>query len=666
MTVAENILFVDGELSSQVEELGRYVATLRQQGEEGAALDVDAFVQELGGSAEAVLKASLQGVLARAPEDKLEAVYNQLFAIVGQDKERLGASTGAVVADLVENFESGVGALKVLNNLYNVLVALEVAGEARAVVFGGMVKVAKKAGALGTLVPLVPRLGSMFGEWGVGADTKERVLVELRQAFDDGQLANEAYECEVVFLETLGAQSGRSAEVAASAIVRFANLPAVCDIDALASIPGVQELSKQGALGAAGELLDALLASDYKQWKRAVEEKRPALAQLGVDVDRAGDKVRLLTVASLAAASLGQDVPFAAVAEAIEVDDDEVEMWIIDVIRAGLIQGKMNQVSRTLLPTRSTYRSFGADQWQLLKLRLRQWKQSLETLQPVIANAKIVAQQQAMQMAGQSRVTIKELFRREALLVERRAQTARLRAALELSQRLEQQIGERRLRIRRKQQQVSQRAYLVEQLSTLVDQRAARHGGQRQAMQEAETEARAVALAVGRQAVALRQERIILEDLRAMLAKERAEKMRRLMEVFDVGVMDDGAWCVCGLRADLLSSGAGGEEGAAALGLVCRALDLVARYLAVPLRFPVVPRGSRSALCMVGGSGAVELLPLFAVGRGGRADRFVVARRALATDVDQLLWAHGLDGHRQLLLPGLLQLLMAIESSSFA
>ncbi|KAJ2489729.1 hypothetical protein GGI11_009246 [Coemansia sp. RSA 2049] len=132
------------------------------------------------------------------------------------------------------------------------------------------------------------------------------------------------------------------------------------------------------------------------------------LQRLGVDASKANDKMRLLTVASLAAENLGRDVPFGTVAQAIEVDEDDVEMWIIDVIRSGLIQGKMNQVSRTVLPTRTTYRQFGADQWKALGERLDQWKQSLEQLQPVIANAKLVAQQQAMQMAGQARVTIKD------------------------------------------------------------------------------------------------------------------------------------------------------------------------------------------------------------------------------------------------------------------
>ncbi|KAJ1937534.1 hypothetical protein GGF37_005170, partial [Kickxella alabastrina] len=71
----QNIIFVDGESSSQIEELARYIGGLKEES------NVDSFVSGLGGSAEAVLKASLGGVLAKAPEDKLEAVYNQLFAV---------------------------------------------------------------------------------------------------------------------------------------------------------------------------------------------------------------------------------------------------------------------------------------------------------------------------------------------------------------------------------------------------------------------------------------------------------------------------------------------------------------------------------------------------------------------------------------------------------
>ncbi|KAJ2804681.1 hypothetical protein H4S07_004176 [Coemansia furcata] len=400
---AKDVIFVDGELSSQIDELARYIGELK------GASDVAAFAAEVssGEVPRSIVEASVGGVLAKAPEDKLEAVYNQLFAIAANQggDEGLSSVAGEVARDIEAHAESGVAGLRVLNNLYN----LAAEGRAQAAVFEAMIGLASRTQLLGTLVPLVTRLPVMSSEWGVGADDSARIILALRDALDQAQLSCEAYEAELAFLQAVGSASDKSPAVASSAIVRFANLAALCDLDALASLPSVQELSQRaGALGDAGSLLNALLSSDYRQWLEFVAAHGEQLKALGVDVQKASDKMRLLTVASIAADSLGQGVPFAVIAQAIDVAEAEVEVWIIDVIRSGLIQGKMNQVARTLLPTRSTYRTFGADQWKLLGERLEQWKASLEELQPVISNAKLIAQQQAVQMAGTSHVTIKE------------------------------------------------------------------------------------------------------------------------------------------------------------------------------------------------------------------------------------------------------------------
>jgi len=53
-------------------------------------------------------------------------------------------------------------------------------------------------------------------------------------------------------------------------------------------------------------------------------------------------------------------------------------MWLIDVIRAGLIEGKLSQYRQELLVHRSTYRTFGREEWEELDARLEEWKVALE------------------------------------------------------------------------------------------------------------------------------------------------------------------------------------------------------------------------------------------------------------------------------------------------
>lgn len=62
------------------------------------------------------------------------------------------------------------------------------------------------------------------------------------------------------------------------------------------------------------------------------------------------------------------------------------------VIRANLIEAKINQVKKTILVNRSTYRTFTMEQWKQLSAKLEGWKKSLVDILQVIANAKLIAQ----------------------------------------------------------------------------------------------------------------------------------------------------------------------------------------------------------------------------------------------------------------------------------
>lgn len=58
------------------------------------------------------------------------------------------------------------------------------------------------------------------------------------------------------------------------------------------------------------------------------------------------------------------------------------------VIRAGLVSGKLSQVNSSFRVYRSTYRSFGKEQWQLLESRLVQWQASIDSILATIADSR--------------------------------------------------------------------------------------------------------------------------------------------------------------------------------------------------------------------------------------------------------------------------------------
>ena len=68
---------------------------------------------------------------------------------------------------------------------------------------------------------------------------------------------------------------------------------------------------------------------------------------------------------------------------------EDVEMWVIDVIRAGLVEGKLSQLNQTFLIHRSTYRVFGEKQWTEVQGRLDTWRGSLNGVLEVVRNERI-------------------------------------------------------------------------------------------------------------------------------------------------------------------------------------------------------------------------------------------------------------------------------------
>jgi len=98
--------------------------------------------------------------------------------------------------------------------------------------------------------------------------------------------------------------------------------------------------------------------------------------------------MRLLDLASLCSRSVSTEVPYAEIASVLRVPESEVEAWVIDVIRAGLVSGKLSQVNSSFRVYRSTYRTFGAEQWQLLEQRLVQWQSSIDRILATITEAR--------------------------------------------------------------------------------------------------------------------------------------------------------------------------------------------------------------------------------------------------------------------------------------
>lgn len=129
------------------------------------------------------------------------------------------------------------------------------------------------------------------------------------------------------------------------------------------------------------EIFNAELLDDYGDF---LESHDDFVEKNGLPESVLHRKMRLLTLASLAASTPSRSLPYAHIAKALQIPSEDVEVWVIDVIRAGLVEGRLSQLNQTFLIHRSTYRVFGEKQWQEVQGRLDTWRTSLEGVLDVV------------------------------------------------------------------------------------------------------------------------------------------------------------------------------------------------------------------------------------------------------------------------------------------
>ncbi len=183
-------------------------------------------------------------------------------------------------------------------------------------------------------------------------------------------------------LETIpvsAAQESESQQLAKRTLIQALTNPSCTDFTPLTASDSVQALRKSDP--ALFELLEIFSSDDYATYIEFLGSN--SLSDLNIP-DSASTvletKIRLLTLATIASSAPSRSVPYSTIASSLNIESEEVEMWVIDTIRAGLIEGKLSQLKQEFLVQRATYRVFGEKQWAEIQGRLMVWTRSLESV----------------------------------------------------------------------------------------------------------------------------------------------------------------------------------------------------------------------------------------------------------------------------------------------
>jgi translation initiation factor 3 subunit M len=261
-------------------------------------------------------------------------------------------------------------------------------------VYHATLKVVAAHGLYDVLSPQLKSVKKWVADWNSSLEDARELYLEIASIAEDAGDEEQFYHFLVEALQTFPdseAATPRAREIASRLVKAAINLPTRLDFDELANFSAIQQLQDTDA--ELFQLYEVFAGGQLEDYIEFNDEHEGWVDDNGIDHTIAYRKIRLLTLTSLAASCPDRSLPYINISRRLHVPSEEVEHWVIDVIRAGLVEGKLSQLNQTFLIHRAESRTFGQVEWEQVAERLEVWKHSLCGILEVVKSAKEQARQ---------------------------------------------------------------------------------------------------------------------------------------------------------------------------------------------------------------------------------------------------------------------------------
>ncbi|KAI9306860.1 hypothetical protein BJ944DRAFT_262864 [Cunninghamella echinulata] len=374
---------VQATVEAQIDDLAFYISRLRGESEDDAP-----YVKEI----QSLLESDKNKVYTQLAKDisvlltkndrELEHAFNlAIIIILGAPEQVLPTAVKTLVESLTKTDSSKVSLKqKILLNLYNTLPSNS---SLRYDAFIGLVDVTAQADELESLTSQSTNVDAWAKQWGIDIATERQLYQYLSEKLDQAGEKKSSLDFLLKKLATYQEKNEEADKCAKEAILRAVAMENYFAFEDLIQFTAIQQIKDSDEY----KLLDLFLNGHLDTYETFVKSHSGLIA----DQEAGLRKIRLLSLASLGSENLARELSYGEISKALSISENDVEMWVIDVIRAGLVEAKLDQLNKTVIVHRSIYRVFGKEQWQQLSVRLNAWKDSLSEILTVIGNAKLIA-----------------------------------------------------------------------------------------------------------------------------------------------------------------------------------------------------------------------------------------------------------------------------------
>lgn len=287
--------------------------------------------------------------------------------------------------------------LKILFNLYNLLEN----PYSRFYVYMKALKLAMDGKVIEHIIPSFKKIDSFLKEWDLGVQDQRELFLAISTILKEHKSSpKETFKFLTKYLATFSGEDAHAMEEAKEeavhTIIEFVKAPDIFQHDLL-DMPAVTQLEKDTKYALVYQLLKIFLTQRLDAYMDFNTANSALLKSYGLVHEDCIAKMRLMSMTDLAADESGQ-IPYRLIKDTLQIEDDEVEPWVVKAITAKLIDCKIDQMNQVVRVSRYTERVFGPRQWQALREKLATWRGSIANVITTIQANKVTEEgTQAMQ-----------------------------------------------------------------------------------------------------------------------------------------------------------------------------------------------------------------------------------------------------------------------------
>ncbi|KAK6128629.1 hypothetical protein DH2020_037619 [Rehmannia glutinosa] len=330
-------------------------------------------------------------IISKASEKDLECVYTVICNLVKKPESLDQVHEMAeLIATKVTQQPNDKPALrlKILFNLYNLLEN----PYSQFFVYMKALNLAIAGKVTEHVIPSFKKMDNFLREWNLGVKDKRDLFLTVSNILKDSKSsAKDSFDFLVKYLETFSGDDAltvaEAKEEAVHAVIEFVKAPDMFQDQASFIIPSPYIHSRGH-----GDLLDmpaiAQLEKDPKYAPVYQLLKIFLTQRLDAYLDFHSANSDFLMSYDLGSNESGQ-IPYSLIKETLQIEDSEVEPWIVKAITAKLIDCRIDQINQVVIVSRCTERVFGVHEWQFLRSKLATWRGNIANVISTIQANKI-------------------------------------------------------------------------------------------------------------------------------------------------------------------------------------------------------------------------------------------------------------------------------------